>query len=149
MSAKVVVGLGQPYGGDDAVGWAVIAALEGRAGAAELVRSADPASLLELLDRAARLVVVDALLAPPAGAVRLLTAAELLAGPRPVSSHALSLADALSLARAMGAATPVAIVGVTIERAIVPSRRLSPPVAAAVEPAVRCVLALLAGPPLR
>lgn len=150
-SAKVVViGLGHPDRGDDAVGPLVAAQAARLAG---LEHDADPPTgPVDLIDRwsgADLAVVVDAVRssAPP-GTVHVLDTA---AGPLdavgaarpPASTHGLGLADTLRLAEALGSA-PGRIVVVGIEGSDFDTGPiLSPPVAGAVPHAVRTVLDLI------
>ena len=140
-----MIALGNPLRGDDGAGPAVLHALEGRVpDGVRLARcGGDPAELLDLLDGAERVVIVDAVRtgAPP-GALHRLDAA---AGPLPArsaghSTHGLGLADGLELARALGRLPASALV-VGIEAAgDEPGGALSPQVAAAIEPAAALVL---------
>ena len=102
-----VVGVGSAWRGDDAAGLAVAAALrDERPGGVEAVEHAagDPAALIDLWDGAADVVVVDAVSSgAAAGTVHHFDAC---AGPLPAelfgsSTHALGLADAVELARAL------------------------------------------------
>jgi hydrogenase maturation protease len=132
-----VVGLGAPVG-DDAVGFAVARELVRRGiDAREL---AEPSALVPIL-QSGPVIVVDALLSsgPPGRVVRL--SAEELAtrDERPLSTHGVGVAQAIALARALGASPDVVLVGVTISRAV-NQEPLSPEVARAVPEAVNVVL---------
>jgi hydrogenase maturation protease len=146
-----VVGLGQVAAGDDGVGPAVLEGLRQRGVPAgvELVRLSDPLGLVPLLEGGGRVVLVDAVLAPPAGAVIEIEPAELSPeAPLPASSHGLGAMQAFGLARALsplGAAPDLHIVAVTIDRPDRYRAGLSPDVEAAVPRAVERVLALLGG----
>lgn len=123
--ATLVVGLGSPDRGDDAVGVHVARAVAALAGpAVEVVEHEDPTDLIELWSGRDRVVVVDAMCsgtgAAP-GTVRLLeTGAQL--SPLPESAwlrtgrggtHAFGLATAVELARALRRLPPrVTVVGV-------------------------------------
>ena len=141
----VVVGIGQLAAGDDGVGLAVARALAARGH--EVRESADASAVLALLEAARRVVIVDAVVGGGApGAVLRLDPAALAAGPAPLSSHGIGVAEAIELARTLygeGAAR-VAIVGVAIERPARAALGLSPAVAAAVEPAAALATALAA-----
>lgn len=151
----LVVGLGNPVLGDDAVGWAVLEALEtelgreGRAagGAIELDWLAvGGLTLMERLVGVDRAVLVDAVTtgADPIGTVRVrpLDDVALRGAGHLDSAHDASLAEALVAGRALGALLPEEVVVVTVEAERVDTfgTRLSPPVAAAVAPAVAAVL---------
>lgn len=149
MSRIRVFGIGQPWAGDDGVGVAVAQALAGRAPAGvEVLEAVDPSRLADLLEGLDLAVVADAVLDDVLpGTVRvwrLDDAANDL--PRPVSTHGMSVLDALALGRLLlGArmARRVALVGIAIDGARRGDRTLSPAVAAAVEPAASEVLRLL------
>jgi hydrogenase maturation protease len=154
----LVIGIGQPLGGDDAVGLAVAERL--RTEGIQTRTVTDGAELATALAGAERAVIIDAVAGGgPAGSVLHLQGDELcgLAGAVPVSSHGLSVADAVALARALGGASEAHLIGVAIEPRDV---RQSPPraweatspgagaslsaeVAAAVETAAARVRALL------
>ena len=115
-----------------------------------MVEIREPSALLPLLDDAATpLVVVDAVLADPAGEVLDLDAGEIeTRGLVSVSSHGLSVGQVIALARAMApdaARPPVRIVAVTIARSTRGTAGLSPPVAAAIPRAAARALALAGG----
>ena len=152
----IIVGIGQPAAGDDGVGLVVARALAARG--AEVRESADASVLLDLLlDRldaapgapTRPVVVVDAVVGGGApGTVLRLSPDALAAGPAPLSSHGLGVAEAIELARTLhgdAAAARLAIVGVAIDRPTGTGEGLSPAVAAAVEPAAALVAALAAG----
>lgn len=126
----VVVGLGQPEAGDDAVGILVARALEARG--ADAIASTDASVLLSLLADGRAIVVVDAVVGGGApGDVLLLRPDALREGPKPLSSHGLGVAEVLELARVLygpEALACVEIVGVVVR----PEPELSPAVAAAV-----------------
>jgi hydrogenase maturation protease len=163
----IVVGLGNPILGDDAVGWHVVDAVEARLASAA-IPGGEPGSglggdnirferlavgglaLMERLVGFRRAILVDAMMtgtAPP-GTVQVLSLADLpggLAGHLD-GAHDASLAVALEAGRALGASLPEDLVIVTIEAAQVTEfgESMSPQVAAAVPPAVEAVMAALA-----
>jgi hydrogenase maturation protease len=170
----LVVGLGNPILGDDAVGWRVIDALEGRLaedaagcieagrvgvgrvgvgqlGAVELDRLA--VGGLRLMERLAdhdRVILVDAVLGSALiGTVTVapLTGAICRRAGHLDSAHDAPLVEALAAGRALGARLPdeVTVVGIAVELVDEFSDGLSEPVAAAVEPAVEAILELLRG----
>ena len=168
--ATVVVGIGQPLGGDDAVGLVVAAHL--RTTGIQATSVEDGAALAELLSTAERAVIIDAVVgAGPPGTVIHLRGDELTelatsgiarASAAPLSSHGLSVALAVSIARALGGAAEAHLVGIAIApprdvrqslprdvRQSLPhtaSASLSEPVAAAVELAAARVRELLRAP---
>jgi len=141
-----IVGIGQPVAGDDGVGIAVLDELRRRRvpPGAELVPLVDPTELVALLEGPARIIVIDAVRATPAGAVIELDPEELAVTA--AHPHGLGVAQAIALARVLSpnvAPPRVRIVGVTIG----PPERgrcgLSPGVAAAVPVAAARVLVVL------
>jgi hydrogenase maturation protease len=141
-----VVGIGQRVAGDDGAGLAVIDELRCRKVPAgvELVEAGEDADLVSLLESDIPVILVDAVLASPPGAVLELTPADLAAGARPaVSSHGLGVARAVELARVLhGERFPprLEIVAIGVE---MPGRHvdtLSAPVQAAVSRAADMIL---------
>jgi hydrogenase maturation protease len=138
---RLVVGVGQPYAGDDGVGRAVARRL--RELGVPAAEAADGAELLERLAGATRAVVVDAAVGAGAPGTVLEVAPEAL--PRdaaPLSSHGLSVGDAVRLARALDAGLEVRVVAVAIAPPAA-GPGLSPAVAAAVETAAARARSLL------
>ncbi|HEY0991485.1 MAG TPA: hydrogenase maturation protease [Kofleriaceae bacterium] len=136
-AAAIVVGMGQLAAGDDGVGLAVARELAARGVAVR--ESADASILLSLLEAGHRVVVVDAVAGggPPGTVIRLALDA-LGSGPTPLSSHGLSVAEAIALARTLYGPrilAELAIVGIAIDRPTIHAVGLSPAVAAAVGPA--------------
>ena len=143
----IIAGAGQPVAGDDGVGLAVLDELRRRALPAglELLHLRDPAALIGLFETEAKVVVVDALLAPPAGRVLVLKRDALGSAPRrPSSSHGIDVADALALAEALHPVPlDLRIVAVTIARPEGVAFGLSPAVRTAVPRAANLSLLLL------
>lgn len=147
----LVVGLGSPDRGDDAVGPAVAAdvAALGLAGV-EVVTHEDPTALVDLWSDRDLAVVVDAVCsgAPPGSVTVLETGGD--ARPLPESAwagtgrggtHAFGLAAAVELSRALHRLPPrVVVVGVEAA-AFEHGEPLSPPVTEALPAAVHAVLA--------
>lgn len=150
MRAKVI-GIGQPAAGDDGVGGAVLDALRRLPlpSGVELSDARDPSAIIDLIEPSTPVVIVDAVLGAPAGEVLSLGVEELAArASRRVSSHGLSVPEAVALARTLGgegSVAPLHIVAVTIDRPLGYRRGLSPEVAAAVPRAVERVLQWLEG----
>jgi hydrogenase maturation protease len=153
MRARVIA-LGQAVAGDDAVGFAVLEHLRrmGPPAGTELVAAREATALIELLQTARRVIIVDAVVGHPQVGEVLDLPEEALAGgrpgPRPLSTHGVALGQAIELARVLAggaAAKEVSLVGV----AIAPPQRytcgLSPAVQAAVPVAARVVLARVGG----
>jgi len=156
----LVVGLGNPILADDGVGWRVVDALEARlaadadrttAGRIELDRAAvGGLALMERLVGYERAILADAILdGTPVGTVSARPLGRVVTGQAGHldSAHDASLVEALTAGRALGAPLPTAIdvVGVAVAEVDVFGDRLSPAVAAAVDPAVEAILALLDG----
>lgn len=145
----LAIGIGSEHGGDDAAGFAVVRALAGRlppgAAAEELHR--DPTALLERWRGAAAVVLVDAVRGcGPPGSLHRFDAAR---GPLPAlagaGTHSLGFATTIELGRRLGE-LPERLVAIGIEGAdFTIGNDLSPPVAAAIEPAAQAVLAELRG----
>jgi hydrogenase maturation protease len=144
-----VIGLGQGAAGDDSVGLVVLRSLRERAlpSGIELHEFGEPSALVPLLSGDTPVIVVDAVLGDPAGAVVELSPDELGAhAPLRLSSHGLGVAEAIGLARVLaeGRSPPeIRIVAVTIARPERYQQGLSPEVAAAVPRAVKRVLSLV------
>jgi hydrogenase maturation protease len=141
MSAARIIGLGQPYAGDDGVGAAVIEHLRGRCHL-ELHTAHSPTELIDLLVHEAPVVVIDALVGRDPGEVQEVELAE-VAGSSGFSSHGLGLREAVDLARVILPVTSqLHVVAVTISPPARHQRGLSPAVAAAVPHAAALALAL-------
>lgn len=143
-----ILGVGQPFAGDDGVGIAVLEELRRRAlpTGLQLIAIADLLGLLPHLESGDRIVLVDAVLGAEPGRVLELDPRALSAA-NSASSHGLGVAHALDLARALTpnrALPAVKIVAVTISRATRYRIGLSPGVAAAVcqaaDEVLRCAL---------
>ncbi len=147
-----VIGLGQAAAGDDRVGLAVLEHLRTRGvpDGVELLEAAEPSALLPLLETPVPVVLVDAVLAVPAGEVLELTADALeQRGFSTLSSHGLGVAQAVALARLLSpeAVSPsIRIVGVSISRPERFREGLSPEVAAAIPHAAARVLSSFSPP---
>jgi hydrogenase maturation protease len=149
--AAVVIGVGNPDRGDDGVGPALLARLEGRVpGGVRLVRlaGADPAGMMEAWADAGRVVLVDAMVsgAVPGTVTRFDAAAgPLPAGVRLASTHVLGAETAVEMARALGN-LPAHLVVYGVEgQSFAVGSGLSPAVAAAVPAAVERILGEVGG----
>lgn len=142
----IVVGIGQDAAGDDGVGLAVARVLAARG--LDVLERADASIVLELAAQRRAFVIVDAVVnGDPPGTVIRIAVDALGAGPTPLSSHGLGVAEAIALARELYGEIEVAIVGVVIE----PPRMwpgLSPAVAAAIEPAAALAARLACDDPM-
>jgi hydrogenase maturation protease len=133
----LVVGVGNAARGDDAAGLLAARALGG------IELEGDPSALIELLDGAEEAIVIDAVRsgAPP-GTVRRIDAGE---QPLPAdvrssaSTHLVSLAEAIELARALGRLPPrLTVYGIEGER-FDTGAPVSEPVTAAITDIVRAL----------
>ena len=149
VERTLVVGLGNPILGDDGVGWRVVDEVERRMrpGAAVVVERAalGGLSLMERMVGYPRAVIVDAVHAGAAvGTVHRCRLAELgdPSAGHTTSTHDVSLATALALGRAVGAAVPdeIEVVGIEVPPQYDFSDTLSPAAAAAVPRAATMVL---------
>ncbi len=145
--ATVVLGLGNPMLGDDAIGLRVAAAVQGLLAAAPVpgveVRTSERAGLdlIFLLAGASHAVIVDSIQVarPRPGRVRRLSVADLPCAGRLAGAHDVSVADALELGRMLGVAVPESVEIYAVEGSSVStlSQTLSAPVAAIVAPLAR------------
>jgi hydrogenase maturation protease len=155
-----VIGLGQAAAGDDGVGLAVLEEIR-RVGAppgTEIVEAWEATGLIALLETPDRVIVVDAVV----GHFRVGEVLELRGEAlpwrrdepgergrwRPLSSHGVSLEQAIALARVLtpgGATSDITFVGVAIPPPARYTTGLSPAVRAAVPVAARTVLARIGG----
>jgi len=143
----LVLGLGNPIMGDDAVGLRVAQEVRRRLGEASHVRVEECCSAgISLLDRLVEcdaLVVVDALrCALQPGTVLSPTLEELPRQPVTADFHAMGLPGMLELGRHLGLSMPqrVAIIGVAVAGDFTASDTLSPEVERAVASAADRVL---------
>ena len=130
----IVIGLGNPFRGDDAAGLALARALG--ADPRVIVHEGEPIDLLNRWEGADEVIVVDAVSsgAPPGTIHRLDPLAEpIQTALSQGSTHALGLAEAIELARALDRLPPqLSVYGIEGER-FAAGQELSAPVARAVE----------------
>ncbi len=146
MSA-LVIGVGQPWRGDDAAGPAVVQALEGRVpDGVGLSVVPTPVRLADAWEGHDVVVVVDAVISarePGSVSVIEVGADRLPARSGAGGTHGFGVAEAIELARATGR-MPLRLVVVGIEaREFTLGSSLSPTVGAAVGPAAEQVLLVL------
>ena len=145
---RLIVGLGNLDRGDDGLGVDVAHRILSLSPTGiEVVTTDDPTSLLDLWASSDDVVVVDALVShrEPGTVVRVDVAVEGLPskGWSAGGSHALGLATAVELSRALGRLpSRLVLVGVEVG-STEPGSAMSPAVAAAVDTAVRTALAVL------
>nr|WP_231366519.1 MULTISPECIES: hydrogenase maturation protease [unclassified Thioalkalivibrio] len=129
----LVIGIGNPWRGDDGIGHAVVDALEGTAGLATAKSHGEPAELMELWQGHDPVILVDAIVTGAApGTLHRLDAREPLPRGARYSSHGIGLAEAVELARSLGD-----LPGTLIVHGIEPARLengagLSPEISAAI-----------------
>jgi hydrogenase maturation protease len=114
----VVIGLGNSYRRDDAVGIVAAVALNELAlpGVRVVTDIVEPVSLLEAWSGAALAVVIDAAVMTPStpGRVRRCVLSDVVAGPEGLSSHGVDITRTHALGQALGRG-PDALVVFTIE----------------------------------
>ncbi len=138
MPCRRIIGLGNRGRGDDAVGRMVAAGLRGRVpeGVHVIEHDGESAGLLEYLYGADAVYLVDAAVSGAApGTIRRFDVLEemLPALPGSASTHALGLAEAVELARALGQLPARCFVYVVEAGSFEVGARLSPAVATAVD----------------
>lgn len=149
MTAGRIIGLGQPFAGDDAVGLAVVAHLRARPFAdIELCEGVDATEVIALVADCTRVVLVDAMIGARAGQVRQVAIQELDDTiPFRSSSHGFGLRQAIALAEALSPGADqrprVQLVGIGIATATHGGSRLSPAVGAAIPAAAALAVALV------
>ncbi|HEY1348146.1 MAG TPA: hydrogenase maturation protease [Ktedonobacteraceae bacterium] len=142
----LVIGIGNEYRGDDALGLVVARMLRARTeGSVRVVESAgDCTTLLETWKQARKVLLVDAVLsgARPGTIHRFdVSARAIPSGCVLASTHAFGLADTLALAHIMGQLPPdVLVYGLEGERFAV-GEGLSPAVQHALPSLIACILA--------
>jgi hydrogenase maturation protease len=145
-----IIGIGQPAAGDDNAGIAVVRVLREQPVPAgiDIHEITDPARLVELLDGIQKAILIDAIISNNIpGSITCLTPEDLAAQPvTPLSSHGMSVADAIGLAHTLAPETAgcdIHIIGITIEPPTRYSHTMSAPVAAAVPRAAGLIINLL------
>ncbi|HEC22706.1 MAG TPA: hydrogenase maturation protease [Chloroflexi bacterium] len=149
----LVIGLGNPILTDDGVGvyvaWAVRNALPPEADVDVIELSLGGLSLMEAMVGYERVILVDALLAPPeeAGQVVQFNAGHLPATLNSASAHDVDLPTALQVGRRLGASLPddenIQIVAIKAHEVLTFGGSPTPPVRAAIPEATVRVLGLL------
>ena len=141
----LVAGCGSPERGDDAVGIAILRALDGRlpTGVRAFEAANKPDALLHRWTAYRRIILIDAVStgAPPGTVHR--WAGDRLAGLQPnarASTHGFSIPEVIRFAKALfGDETQVSVIGIELGSADFGSD-LTAPVQCAIETAVRAVL---------
>ncbi len=146
----IVIGIGNPDRGDDAVGREVARKLRAVAlpdGLEIAETEGETTALIALLEKADSAVLIDACLSsrPPGTIDRFdVRAAPLPQTASSVSTHGLGLREALELARILGQLPARCVVYAIEARSLEAGERLSPEVAAAADEAVQRILGELA-----
>jgi hydrogenase maturation protease len=148
-----VIGIGQRAAGDDGVGPMVIERLraEGGVEGATLHEVPEPSALIPLIEGADRIILIDAALGDAAPGEVLVVGADALdtRGLVPVSTHGLSVGQAVALARAVAperVCCEIRVVAVVIEKPACLGAGLTSAAMTALPRAVAAVRALAAQP---
>ncbi len=133
----LVIGIGNPWRGDDGVGHAAVDALAGAPGLTTATCSGEPAELMELWQGHDPVILVDAIVTGAApGTLHRLDAREPLPHGDGYSSHGIGLAEAVELARSLGE-LPESLIVHGIEPAqLEDGTGLAPEVRRAITPAI-------------
>jgi hydrogenase maturation protease len=103
MSIVLVIGVGNPWRGDDGAGPAVARALSDAPGIRVAECTGEPAEIMACWSGQDRVIVVDAVSAGgPPGSIHRFSADSPLPVPWRHSSHGMGLAEAVELARSLG-----------------------------------------------
>ncbi|MBS3800401.1 MAG: hydrogenase maturation protease [Thioalkalivibrio sp.] len=107
----IVIGIGNPWRGDDGIGHAVVHALQETPSLTTATTSGEPAELMDLWQGHDPVILVDAIVtgAVP-GTIHRLDAVEPLPRTARYSSHGIGLAEAVELARALDALPPSLVI---------------------------------------
>ncbi len=152
MRARII-GIGNSMAGDDGVGIAVARRLVEMAlgDDIDVMELAEPSQVIPfLIEGLSPVVLVDAVVGvrPPGRVIRMDAGTPELAKAKLLSSHGVGMFDAIELARTIAvdpAAFRVVVIGIAIEQPRRHGEGLSPPVAAAVEPAADLALRVAKG----
>lgn len=151
-SRRLVIGIGNPDRGDDAIGRTVARRLRGMLPETIeiLERDGEAASLLAELDGTTAAVLIDACLADPTAAPGTIYRFDANAGPLPhdtfaLSTHGLGLAEAVEFARALGQLPARCIVYAVAAESFEAGGALSPAVASTIGDVVERIRADIFG----
>ena len=142
----MIIGVGNPYRGDDSVGLIVVRRLKEALGASAIIceNNGDGAALLEAWRSAHRVIIVDA---AKSGA-KVGTIHRFDAGRRKLpqeffhcSTHAFGLSEAIELARALGELPPSIVVYAVEGDNFAQGAELSAEVREAIDEVVACIKA--------
>ncbi len=154
MTARaMVIGLGSPDRGDDAVGTAVAERVRGVVGdGVEVLTREDPTALVQAWEGCPVVVLVDAMISGVAAGTVIVRHAGTRDAPLPThafaaagrgGTHAFGLAGAVELSRTLGT-LPEHVTLVGIEASTLTHGPMSPQVTASIDDAVAAVFAELA-----
>ena len=133
----LVIGIGNPWRGDDGIGHAVVDALAGTPGLTTAKSHGEPAELMDLWQGHNPVILVDAIVTGAApGALHRLDAREPLPRGARYSSHGIGLAEAVELARSLGELPETLIVHGIEPAGLADGAGLSPEIRDAIGPAV-------------
>ncbi len=141
---SVVVGIGNPYRGDDAVGWAVIDGLKKKTQTIQLVKSqGDIAELIDIFSSYRVVILVDAcqMNAPVGTWQRIDAHKQKIVEISPLTStHGLSVTQAIALAKNISVLPPTLVLYVINGKNFSMNDGLSPAVAKSVEEVIQALL---------
>lgn len=151
MQKTLIIGLGNPYLGDDGVGWKIVEQLHHILGDTHPDLEYDCLAtgglrLMERMEGFSRVILVDAILDTntPPGGVRLYGLDDLRRS-HTGDTHSASLQEALQVGRNLGLQLPVQIqvVGMTIQPSLEFGEGLSPPIEASIVMAMKEIMTIL------
>lgn len=144
MADLIIVGIGNPYRGDDGAGWAVIDGLEKLGASIKRVKQrGDIAELIDLFTQYKSVYLVDACLcSEPAGTWRRIDLhMESIPNENPLTStHGFSLSQAISLAKNLDQLPDKLILYAINGDNYNISEALSPPVARSIDSVIKAIL---------
>ncbi|MFN2349045.1 MAG: hydrogenase maturation protease [Thioalkalivibrio sp.] len=140
MSEALVIGVGNPWRGDDGAGPAVARLLSGTPGIQVAECGGEATELMQCWAGFDRVFLVDAVVKGKApGEILRLTIDQPLPSTSRHSSHGLGLAEAVELARALGELPPELVIYGIEPQSLDDGASLSPVVAAVVETVARAI----------
>lgn len=145
MADIIIVGIGNPYRGDDAAGWAVIDALMERIGSIiKLVKQrGDIAELIDIFDQFKSVYLIDACQSQePIGTWQRIDVKNqpITEGNSQTSTHGFSISQAISMAKNFNQLPDKLILYAISGDSYSISDKLSPPVARSIDLVVKAIL---------
>ncbi len=140
MGDTVIVGIGNPYRGDDAAGWAVIDGLAKTGSAIELMKmGGDIAELIDLFARYKSVYLIDACRSGGTWQ-RIDLHQQRVPEENPVSTHGFTLSQAIALAKNLNQLPDKLVLYAISGENYTISEALSPAVASSVESVIKAIL---------